>query len=218
MINVLIADDHELIREGLKRILRDCADMRLVGEAHDGTQVLEAMRADAPDVLLLDLSMPGPSGFDLLRRIAALGTRTAVLVLSMHAEEHYAVRAIRAGAAGYLGKESAAAQLIEAIRRVAAGRRYISPAVAEQLASGIGGPASDAPAHGRLSAREFEIFERLVAGASVTDIATQLNLSVKTVSTHKARILAKLDVETLVDAVHYAVRNGLCPADRPLST
>lgn len=209
MINILIADDHELIREGLKRILRGCEDMHLVGEARDGPQVLEAMRAAPPDVLLLDLSMPAPSGFDLLRRIAALGTKTAVLVLSMHAEEHYAVRAIKAGAAGYLGKESAAAQLVEAIRRVAGGGRYISPAVAEQLALGIGYAAEDTPAHEKLSTREFEIFELLVTGISVTDIAGQLNLSVKTVSTHKMRILEKLGVETLVDAVHYAVRNGL---------
>ena len=218
MIDILIADDHELIREGLKRILKGCPDMHLVGVACDGAQVLEAMRTAPPDVLVLDLSMPGPSGFDLLRRIAALETKTAVLVLSMHAEEHYAVRSIKAGAAGYLGKESAAALLIAAIRRVAEGKRYISPEVAEQLAMGIGSTAQASPPHERLSTREFEVFERLVNGASVGDIALQLNLSVKTVSTHKTRIFDKLGVDTLVDAVHYAVRNGLSSVERPLQT
>ena len=212
MISILIADDHTIMREGLKRILENQDDFVVVGEATNGLEAIQWVQDWAKkggfDVLLLDLSMPGKSGVDLIKQIKIEAPKLPILVLTMHEEEHYAVRTIRAGASGYLTKESAATLLVEAIRRVAAGRLYISPSVAEQLALNIM-PRNDELPHQRLSDREFEVFQLLASGASVTEIAEKLHLSVKTVSTHKTRILQKMDANSLADIVKYAMTNNL---------
>ena len=212
MISILIADDHTIMREGLKRILENQDDFVVVGEATNGLEAIQWVQDWAKkggfDVLLLDLSMPGKSGVDLIKQIKIEAPKLPILVLTMHEEEHYAVRTIRAGASGYLTKESAATLLVEAIRRVAAGRLYISPSVAEQLALNIM-PRNDELPHQRLSDREFEVFQLLASGGSVTEIAEKLHLSVKTVSTHKTRILQKMDANSLADIVKYAMTNNL---------
>jgi DNA-binding NarL/FixJ family response regulator len=212
MISILIADDHTIMREGLKRILGSQDDFVVVGEATNGFEVMDWVRdwvkKGGFEVLLLDLSMPGKSGVDLIKQIKIESPKLPILVLTMHEEEHYAVRTIRAGASGYLTKESAATLLVEAIRRVAAGRLYISPSVAEQLALNIMPSNEDLP-HKRLSDREFEVFQMLAAGTSVSEIAEKLHLSVKTVSTHKTRILQKMDAHSLADLVKYAMVNNL---------
>ena len=205
---ILIADDHAIVREGLRRILAADAAFMVVGEAGDGHQVVTAVRAGGFDVLLLDLSMPGRSGIDLLRQVKAERPDLRVLVLSMHAEQQYAVRAIRAGASGYLTKDAAATQLTAALRRVAGGGLFITPAVAEALAVGLQTAGDEAP-HKRLSDREYEVFLRLAAGDSVTSIAERLSLSVKTVSTHKTHILEKMNLASLADLVRYAMTHRL---------
>ena len=208
MIRVLIADDHTIMREGLKQLLVAAGDLDVVGEARDGHEVLQQVRALAFDVLLLDMSMPGKSGMDLIKQVKAEKPRLRILVLSMHQEHQYAVRAIKAGASGYLTKESASTLLVSAIRKVAGGGAFISAEVAEQLAL-CAMPHSDGPPHTTLSDREYQIFRLLVSGKTVTDIATQLNLSDKTVSTHKARLLEKLNVGNQTELVHYALRHRL---------
>lgn len=210
MIRLVIADDHAIVREGLKRIVGEVGDLQVVGEAADGGEVMQRVRELDFDVLVLDLSMPGRSGMELIRLVKAEKPRLRILVLSMHQETQYAVRAIKAGASGYLTKESAPAQLEQALRKIAAGGAYISAEVAEQLALGAmpGGAAAAAP-HESLSHREFEVMRRLAAGESVTDIATALNLSVKTVSTHKANLMAKLGLHNPTELVRYALKHGL---------
>lgn len=208
MTRVLIADDHALVRDGLKRILEGNDDLTVAGEAANGHDVLLALAAIQFDVLLLDLSMPGRSGIELIKMVKERAPRLPVLVLTMHEEEQYAVRAIRAGASGYLTKDSAAAQLVSAIRKVASGGLFINAAVAEQLALNIM-PASSKLPHTLLSDREFEIFHLLVAGQSITDIARQLCLSVKTVSTHKARVLQKMRLNSIADLTRYAIEHHL---------
>jgi DNA-binding NarL/FixJ family response regulator len=208
MIRVLIADDHTILREGLKQLLLAAGDLEVVGEARDGNEVMQQVRALDFAVLLLDMSMPGRSGVDLIKLVKAEKPRLRVLVLSMHQEHQYAVRAIKAGASGYLTKESAATQLVTALRKVAAGGAFISAEVAEQLALDAM-PHSDGPPHATLSDREYQVFNLLVAGKSVTDIATQLNLSGKTVSTHKARLMEKLCVSNGAELIHYALKHRL---------
>ncbi|MBI3286356.1 MAG: response regulator transcription factor [Burkholderiales bacterium] len=208
MIRILIADDHTIMREGLKRILDGIEDIQVVAEAVDGLDTLDKVRTKEFDVLLLDLSMPGRSGVDLIRQIKDELPKLPILVLTMHEEEQYAVRAIRAGARGYLTKESAGTQLVTALRKVASGRPYISIEVAEQLAMNAM-PADDNVPHTLLSDREFEVFSHLVKGKSVTEIGDLLHLSVKTVSTHKTRIMQKMNMNTLSDLVQYAVAHHL---------
>ncbi|AZP13432.1 MULTISPECIES: response regulator [Undibacterium] len=208
MIRILIADDHTIMREGLKRILEGVEDIQVVGEAIDGHDTLEKARLGNFDVLLMDLSMPGRSGVDLIRQIKDEMPKLPILVLTMHEEEQYAVRTIRAGARGYLTKESAGTQLVTALRKVASGRPYISIEVAEQLAMSAM-PADNEHPHSLLSDREFEVFGYLVKGKSITEIAELLHLSVKTVSTHKTRIMQKMDRNTLSDLVQYAVAHNL---------
>lgn len=208
MIRIVIADDHTIMREGLKRILEGADDIEVVGEAVDGFEALAQVRKGGFDLLLLDLSMPGRSGVELIRQIKDEMPKLPILILTMHNEEQYAVRAIRAGARGYLTKESAGTQLVSAIRKVASGRPYISLEVAEQLAMDAM-PAKEALPHKQLSDREFEVFGLLVAGKSITDIAELLHLSVKTVSTHKTRILHKMGMPSLADLVQYAVAHHL---------
>ena len=208
MIRVLVADDHTILREGLKQLLLAAGDLDVVGEARDGHEVLQQVRALDFDVLLLDMSMPGKSGMDLIKQVKTEKPRLRILVLSMHQEHQYAVRAIKADASGYLTKESASTLLVSAIRKVAGGGAFISAEVAEQLALGAM-PHSDGPPHTTLSDREYQIFRLLVSGKTVTDIATQLNLSDKTVSTHKARLLEKLNVGNQTELVHYALKHRL---------
>jgi DNA-binding NarL/FixJ family response regulator len=212
MISILIADDHTIMRDGLRRILESQDDFMVVGEATNGFEAMDWVRdwvkKGGFGVLLLDLSMPGKSGVDLIKQIRAEAPKLPILVLTMHEEEQYAVRTIRAGASGYLTKESAATLLTEAIRRVAAGRLYISPSVAEQLALNIMPSNEDLP-HKRLSDREFEVFQMLAAGTSVSEIAEKLHLSVKTISTHKTRILQKIEANSLADLVKYAMAKKL---------
>jgi len=208
MIRVVIADDHQILREGLKQLLLSAGDLDVVGEARDGHEVLERIRALEFDVLLLDMSMPGKSGVELIKHVKTAKPKLRILVLSMHEEHQYAVRAIRAGASGYLTKESAAAQLVAAIRKVAAGGAFISAEVAERLALDAM-PHAEGPLHASLSDREYQVFQLLVAGVSVSDIALRLHLSAKTISTHKARLMEKLEIDNNADLVRYAVRHRL---------
>ena len=208
MIRIVVADDHTIVREGLKQLLAAGGDLEVVGEAQDGFEVMKRVRELEFELLLLDMSMPGKSGIELIKQVKAEKPRLRILVLSMHEEHQYAVRAIRAGAAGYLTKESASRQLVEAIRKVASGGAFISSAVAEQLALGAMPDAQGAP-HEALSDREFQVFRMLAEGKSISDIAERLNLSVKTVSTHKANILHKMSLATSGDLIRYAIAHRL---------
>ena len=211
MIRILVADDHNLVREGLKQILSANADLVVAAEALDGDQCLARVRAEDFDLVLLDMSMPGLSGIDLVKRLKLEKPKLRILVLSMHGEQQYAVRAFKAGASGYLTQDSASGQLVAAIRKIAAGGIYISPAAAEQLAIGAMGAGSepgDLP-HRSLSDREFGIFRMLVAGTSITDIGETLHLSVKTVSTHKTRVLRKMNMASTAELVRYALEHKL---------
>ena len=208
MTRILIADDHTLVREGLRQILSGDAELVVADEAVDGDQALAKVRASDFDLVLLDMSMPGLSGIDLIKRLKLEKPKLKILVLSMHGEQQYAVRAYKAGAAGYLTKDSASAQLLAAIRKIAGGGLYISPAGAEQLAMGAAGSGESLP-HRSLSDREFEVFRLIVAGTSVTDIGAALHLSVKTVSTHKTRILQKMNMTGTAELVRYALEHKL---------
>ena len=208
MIRIVVADDHTIVREGLKQLLSAASDLRIVGEAQTGHEVLERVRGLEFDVLLLDMSMPGKSGIELIKQVRGEKPKLRVLVLSMHEEQQYAVRAIKAGASGYLTKDSAAVQLVAAIRKVAAGGAFITEAVAEQLALGAM-PQTEGLPHRALSDREFEVFREIVSGKTVSAIAAQLNLSVKTVSTHKARIMQKMSMSNPAELIRYAIRHQL---------
>ena len=208
MIRVVLADDHTIVRDGLKHLLRAAGDIEVVGEARNGNEALERVRAAAFDVLLMDMSMPGKSGIELIRQVHVEKPKLRILVLSMHEEHQYAVRAIRAGAAGYLTKESATLQLVEAIRKVAAGGAFISAEVAQQLALGAM-PDAQGPLHAKLSDREYQILLLIAEGNSISEIAEQLFLSVKTVSTHKSNILQKMNMSTQGDLIRYAITNNL---------
>jgi DNA-binding NarL/FixJ family response regulator len=208
MIRIVIADDHTIVREGLKQLLSAAADLRVIGEAQNGHDVLKQVRENDFEVLLLDMSMPGKSGIDLIKQVRAEKPKLRILVLSMHEEEQYAVRALKAGAAGYMTKESAGAQLLAAIRKVAGGGAFISPAVAEQFALGAM-PQTEGPPHTALSDREFQVFQMLVQGVSVSAIADRLNLSVKTVSTHKANIMQKMNMTNQSELIRYALNHRL---------
>ena len=203
MIRVLLADDHEIVRDGLKRILAATTDVQVAGEAASGDAALALVKAGDFDVALLDMSMPGLSGIDLIKRIRVEKPKLRILVLSMHGEQQYAARALKAGAAGYLTKESAAEMLLGALRKVAAGGVHVSDAAAAGLVS-----AERAP-HQNLSDREFEVLRLLAGGRSPTEIAEQLHLSVKTVSTHKANVQDKLGLGGTADLVRYALEHKL---------
>ena len=208
MIRVVVADDHTIVREGLKQLLGASGEITVVAEARDGHEVIDRVRTLEFDLLLLDMSMPGKSGIELIRQVHAEKPKLRILVLSMHEERQYAVRAIRAGAAGYLTKESASHALVEAIRKVAGGGAYISAEVAQQLALGAM-PDAQGPLHAALSDREFQVFKLIADGKSVSDIAEQLHLSVKTVSTHKANILQKMNMTTQAELIRYAINERL---------
>jgi DNA-binding NarL/FixJ family response regulator len=208
MIRVLLADDHAIIRDGVKQILADTDDLVVAGEAANGTAVLKLVAEQQWDVLVLDISMPGKNGLELVKLIRQDKPRLPILIFSMHQEEQYALRALHAGASGYLTKESDGEVLISSIRKVAGGGVHVSDKVAEMLARERMPTISDLP-HARLSDREFQIFEKIIAGARLTDIAAELNLSIKTVSTHKSRILQKMNMATDTDLVRYAIGKGL---------
>jgi two-component system, NarL family, invasion response regulator UvrY len=204
MIRVLIADDHSVVRQGLKQILSTTPDIMVVDEATNGQEVLQKARTIEWDVLVLDISMPGRSGFDILLDLHSEMPGKAILVMSMYAEDQYARRVLKSGAAGYLTKESVPEELITALRKVVSGGKYVSPALAEQLAFEVGTPASQTP-HESLSDREFQVMRMIAAGQSVSQIAEELSLSVKTVSTYRARILEKMNLKTNADLIHYAI-------------
>ena len=208
MIRIVIADDHTIMREGLKRIFDGTNDISVVGEAIDSSTTLKKVKEGGFEVLLLDLSMPGRNGIELIRQIKQESPKLSILILTMYEEEQYAVRAIRAGALGYLTKESAEDQLVHAIRRVASGRYYISAEAAEQLALNINAAEKEL-SHTLLSNREFEVFIMLASGKTITEIASKLHLSAKTISTHKVRILNKMQMGTLSEIVQYAIKHNL---------
>jgi two-component system uhpT operon response regulator UhpA len=208
VIRVLVAEDHTIVREGIKQLIGLAKDMQVVGEAANGEQLLDSLRHTRCDVVLLDISMPGVSGLEAIPRIRALHDAPAILMLSMHDEAQMAARALKAGAAGYATKDSDPALLLAAIRRVAGGGRYIDPALADRMVFEVGLTESR-PLHTLLSEREFSVFERLAQGANVNDIAQQLALSSKTISTHKARLMQKLKVNSLAELVKYAMEHKL---------
>ncbi|MGC3963082.1 MAG: response regulator transcription factor [Rhodocyclaceae bacterium] len=208
-IKVLIADDHAIVRHGLKQILSETDDLSVVGEADGGVKAMQMMRGTVYDVVLMDISMPDRNGIDTLKLVKKEFPRVPVLILSMHPEEQYAVRALRAGAAGYLSKQGAPEQLVTAIRQVANGKKYVSPAVAEELANAIGDDEDSRPAHEKLSDREYETLCLIASGKTLTQIAEKLNLSVKTVSVYRARLLEKMKLQNNAELTHYGLKHGL---------
>jgi len=204
MIRILIADDHKIVRDGLRRIVAAAPDMEVAAEAANGDAALAQVKAGDFDLVMLDMSMPGLAGMDLIKRLKIEKPKLRILVLSMHGEHQYAARALKAGAAGYLNKDSAAEALLGAIRKVAGGGVHISEAAAASLLQ-----AADSAPHGTLSDREFEVLRLLVEGLSPTEIGDKLHLSVKTVSTHKARILEKLGLGSTAELVRYALDHKL---------
>lgn len=208
MIRILVVDDHAIVREGLKQILCDVDDLSVLGEAANGQEALDEIRRQRFDVILMDISMPGRSGLEILKDIKAEQPKLPVLILSMHPEEQYAVRALRAGAAGYLNKSSAPDELIGAIRKVSAGRKYVSPSVAEKLAVELGADPSKLP-HELLSDREYQVMMMLAGGRTVSEIADELCLSVKTISTYRARIMEKMNLKKNAELTLYAVQHHL---------
>jgi len=208
MIRALIADDHAVVRKGLRLILQETSDMQVAGEAASGLEALDSARQGGYDVVVLDITMPGRSGFEVLKDLRVEHPELPVLVLSMHAEEQFAVRLLKSGAAGYLNKESAPEELVKAIRKVVAGGRYVSPTLAEKLAFEIDA-GSDKLVHETLSDREFQVMRMMATGKTVKEIAAELSLSVKTISTYRARILTKMNLHTNAELIHYAITNQL---------
>jgi len=208
MTRVLIADDHALVRDGLRHILKNASGFEVIGEADDSASTVALTRERPADVLVLDLSMPGRNGVELIKQIKEEKPALRILVLTMHAEQQYAVRAFKAGASGYLTKESASAELVAAATKVAAGGVYVSLAMAERFAQSLNEPTDLLP-HQRLSDREFDVLKRIAAGQTITEIAAELCVSAKTVSTYKTRILEKMQMPHEAALVRYAVRHKL---------
>ncbi len=208
MKRIIIADDHEIVRAGLKQIIADDPDLSVEGEAGDGQELLETLRKKKFDVVLLDMKMPGRSGLEILKQLKMEHPSLPVLVLSMHPEEQYAVRTIKAGASGYITKETAPDKLIEAIRKVCAGGKYISASLAEQLADSIADSRSKPP-HEYLTDREFQVMCMISSGKTITEIAKELFLSVKTISTYRQRILEKMNMKNNAELTHYVISNNL---------
>lgn len=209
-LRLLIVDDHVIVREGLKRILEATGEQWKVTEASDGFEAMDVLRQGAIDLCIVDLSMPGMSGLELIRRIKTECDHVGILVLSMHAEEQYALRAFKAGANGYVTKDGASAELVTAVRKVAGGGAYVTESLAERVVLQLNGQSGE-PLHSHLSNREMEVLRRIAAGERLTDIATDLHLSVKTVSTHKSRIQEKLQLPTTAALIRYCIENGLAP-------
>ncbi|HWU97264.1 MAG TPA: response regulator transcription factor [Oxalicibacterium sp.] len=208
VIKVLIADDHAIVREGLKQMLADTKDIAVAGHAENGTEAIRLARDVSHHVLLLDISMPDRSGIEVLKQVRKESPKTAVLMLSMHREDQYAIRALKAGASGYLNKQSAPAELVNAIRQVAAGRKYISAALAQELANQISDD-HEIPLHETLSDREYQTLTMIASGKTVSDIAAELVLSVKTISMYRSRLLQKMKLRHNAELTHYAIKNHL---------
>ncbi len=208
MIKILIADDHPVVREGLKQILARASDMTVGGEALNGQEVLEKIAAEEWDVIVLDIGMPGRDGLEVLKDIHREQPDLPVLVLSMYPEEQVAIRALKAGAAGYMNKETAPKELVNAIKKIYNGGKYVSPALAEKLASQLDSHTHNA-SHEALSDREFQVFRQLAAGREVQEIADELFISVKTVRTYRDRIHEKLNLKNDVELARYAMKHGL---------
>lgn len=208
MVRILLADDHTVVREGVKRILQDFPDLEVVGEATNGHEVLTSAETHSWDVVLLDISLPGKNGLETLKQLRRKQTTLPVLMFSIHPEEQYAVRALKAGASGYLTKGCEPKELVEALRKVAQGGKYISASLAERLVDEVAMDSSKLP-HEHLSDREYQVLCMLASGKSATDIADTLALSVKTISTHRARILRKMQMKTNAELIHYALQQGL---------
>ncbi len=207
-IHVLIADDHAIVRQGLRQILSETDDLLVTGEADDGAEALNLARQQPWDVFLLDVSMPNRNGIDTLKQLKKEFPRLPVLILSMHPEEQYAVRALKAGASGYLTKQSAPELLVTAIRQVASGKKYLSPAVAQQLAEAISDNSDKSP-HERITDREYQVLVMIAAGKTLTQVAEQLNLGVATVSTYRARLLEKMGLKSTAELIRYGLEHGL---------
>ena len=208
MIRVLIADDHTIVREGLKQIMNDTGDMTVTGEAATGQEALDMILREDCDVAVLDIAMPGKSGLEVLKELRHHKLKLPVLVLSMYPEDQYAIRVLKAGADGYLTKESAPQDLITAIRRLYAGKKYISPMLAEKLALSLESDSSR-QSHELLSDREYQVLCRIASGKTVKDIADELSLSVKTISTYRSRILEKMSMKNNAELTYYAIHNNL---------
>ena len=208
MIEVLIADDHTIVRKGLIQILADTPDVSVKEEAGSAREVIKKIKAKSFDLVLLDISLPGRSGLDVLKQLKCLRPGLPVLVLSMHPEEQYAIRSIRAGASGYLTKDSAPEELLKAIRKIARGGKYITASLAEKLAAELEGERRELP-HEILSDREYQVMCMIAAGRTVKEIADVLSLSVKTISTHRARILLKMGLKNNAQLTHYAIKHNL---------
>jgi DNA-binding NarL/FixJ family response regulator len=215
-LQLLLVDDHSIVREGLKRVLALSSSLWTIAEAGTGFQALEVLRQQAIDLVIADLSMPGMNGLELILRIKALHPAVPVLVLSMHAEEQYAMRAFKAGAKGYVTKDTAAEELVAAVRKVASGGVYVSAGLAERVVQQLSGE-TQTPSHAALSNRELEVLRRIVAGQRLTDIALELHLSIKTVSTHKSHIQDKLALPNLAALIRYGLENDLSKGDTDLS-
>lgn len=204
----MIVDDHAIVREGLKQILADTDDILVAGEGENGLDAIKLARTTESDVMLLDITMPDRNGIEVLKQIHREKPALSILMLSMHREDQYALRSLKAGAAGYLNKQSAPNELVNAIRLVASGNKYISPVLAQELARHLSEDAAKAP-HEFLSDREFQTLLMIAGGQSVSDIAAELSLSVKTVSEYRSRILAKMNLKNNAELMHYAIRHKL---------
>jgi two-component system, NarL family, invasion response regulator UvrY len=207
-IKVLIADDHAIVRAGLKQILSEVTDIIVAGEAESGRAAIHCIRQQEYHVLLLDISLPDRDGIDVLKQIKKETPHLAVLIFSMQREDHYAIRSLKAGAAGYLSKQCTAEQIIHAIRQVAAGLKYISAALAQQLANQIDRDY-DIPLHDKLSDREYQTLTMIASGKTISVIAAELSLSVKTISEYRSRILVKMNLKNSAELTHYAIKNQL---------
>jgi DNA-binding NarL/FixJ family response regulator len=209
MIRVMIADDHAILRRGLRQIIDETTDIAVIGEAENSAQTLKFIRENPLDVLLLDISMPDRNGIETLKLVKKERPKLSVLILSMHPENQYAVRALRSGASGYLNKQSAPGQLVTAIREAAKGRKYVTPAVAEELANNLSPGGEGQRDHRLLSNREYQTMCLIASGKTLTEIGAQLSLSVKTISVYRARILEKLQLKSNAEITHYAIKNQL---------
>lgn len=208
MIKILIADDHTMFREGLKHILAEYPDLVAADEANNGQEVLDKIWKNDYDMVLLDITMPGMTGLEALKQLKNDKPKLPVLILSMHPEEQYAIRVLRAGASGYLTKESAPDELITAIRKISQGKKYITPSLAERLASEFEAD-SERPLHDILSDREYQVLCMIAAGKTLTHIAGELSLSIKTVSTYRTRIMEKMKMKTNAEVMHYVIKHQL---------
>ncbi len=209
MIRLLVVDDHDVVRMGLRQVFSGRIDMEVAAEARTGEEAINLVRAQAFDVALVDLSLADMSGADVLSRCKAIRPEMAVLIVSGYPEDQFAINLLKAGAAGFVAKDSPQENLVSAVVAAAQGRRYVSPRTADKLAQGLTGQAADVPSHAQLSEREFQIFCKLAAGRGVSDIARELFLSVKTVSTYRARVLEKMNFKSNADITYYAVKNQL---------